>query len=74
MPSRSPHARPATRRPVALALVACLSAASACTDRDLLRPESAPAAGPRRSYTGTTVPNEAEAVAISRNIQQSHWP
>jgi hypothetical protein len=74
MPSRSPLVRPATRRPVALALLASLCAASACSDRDLLRPESAPAAAPRHSYTGTTVPDEAEAVAISQNIQATHWP
>jgi hypothetical protein len=74
MPTRSPSAAlAAARRAAPLALVACL-ATLGCTDRDIVRPASSPVARPHRSYTGTTVPNEAEALAISQNIQQSHWP
>lgn len=74
MPAPTLHAAldlSAARRAAALVLLTVLSAAG-CADRDLVRPE--PPAAPRHSYTGTTTPNEAEALAISQKIQESHWP
>ena len=72
MPTCFPHAA-ATRRTLALALFASLTTV-ACGDRDIVRPEATTRPTARHSYTGATTPTEAEAIAISQNIQQSHWP